>query len=192
MNKFADPDEPVQYPGVMKTFPGMVKGQPPVYVHECVPGCPQMPKRPLVPIAGDDSKSKDNVEQPKYPWHQEGITKAVGSTPPVRGAVFQGAYGPFGVWQDSVGEQHFTHPHFHEFRTDVCRECKHVVPIRPPKFKTKLTKEQMDEYTECFRMFDKDGDGTIDTKELGAVMRSLGIFEQNNIKNLICNHYNPS
>ena len=30
----------------------------------------------------------------------------------------------------------------------------------------------------AFRMFDKDGDGTIDTKELGAVMRSLGIFNQ--------------
>ena len=30
-NKFADPNEPLQYPGVMKTYPGMVKGQPPVY-----------------------------------------------------------------------------------------------------------------------------------------------------------------
>ena len=32
----------------------------------------------------------------------------------------------------------------------------------------------MAEFQECFAMFDKDGDGTIDTKELGAVMRSLG------------------
>ena len=30
-NKFADPNEPLQYPGVMKTYPGMVKGQPPLY-----------------------------------------------------------------------------------------------------------------------------------------------------------------
>ena len=99
----------------------------------------------------------------------------MGTIPPVKtGATFQGSYFPFGVWQDSQGEQIFTHPHFHEFPADVCRECKHVIPKRPPKFKTKLTKEQMVEYTECFKMFDKDGDGTIDTKELGAVMRSLG------------------
>ena len=44
-NKFADPDAPIVYPGVMKTYPGMVKGQPPVYVHDCVPGCPGMPLR---------------------------------------------------------------------------------------------------------------------------------------------------
>ena len=30
------------------------------------------------------------------------------------------------------------------------------------------------EYREAFTMFDKDGDGTISTKELGIVMRSLG------------------
>ena len=34
----------------------------------------------------------------------------------------------------------------------------------------------MAEYQECFAMFDKDGDGTIDTKELGGVMRSLGKY----------------
>ena len=34
--------------------------------------------------------------------------------------------------------------------------------------------EQTAEFKEAFSVFDKDGDGTIDIKELGAVMRSLG------------------
>uniref|UniRef100_A0A8C5AQI0 EF-hand domain-containing protein n=1 Tax=Gadus morhua TaxID=8049 RepID=A0A8C5AQI0_GADMO len=36
--------------------------------------------------------------------------------------------------------------------------------------KSKLTEE----FKEAFSLFDKDGDGTITTKELGTVMRSLG------------------
>ena len=46
---------------------------------------------------------------------------------------------------------------------DVALCCKHG-----------LTKEQLSEYKEAFNMFDKDGDGTIDIKELGTCMRSLG------------------
>ena len=34
--------------------------------------------------------------------------------------------------------------------------------------------EQIAEFKEAFSLFDKDGDGTIATKELGTVMRSLG------------------
>ena len=30
------------------------------------------------------------------------------------------------------------------------------------------------EFKEAFSLFDKDGDGTVTTKELGTVMRSLG------------------
>jgi hypothetical protein len=37
-----------------------------------------------------------------------------------------------------------------------------------------LTDEQIDEFKEAFGLLDKDGDGTITTKELGPVMRSLG------------------
>ena len=32
----------------------------------------------------------------------------------------------------------------------------------------------LSEYKEAFSLFDKDGDGTITSKELGTVMRSLG------------------
>ncbi|KAF8625665.1 hypothetical protein AX15_005244 [Amanita polypyramis BW_CC] len=37
-----------------------------------------------------------------------------------------------------------------------------------------LTEEQISEFKEAFSLFDKDGDGTITTQELGTVMRSLG------------------
>ncbi|XP_074062985.1 calmodulin-alpha-like [Macrotis lagotis] len=37
-----------------------------------------------------------------------------------------------------------------------------------------LTEEQIAEFKEAFSLFDKDGDGTITTKELGNIMRSLG------------------
>ncbi|KAI9332063.1 hypothetical protein BDR26DRAFT_869592 [Obelidium mucronatum] len=37
-----------------------------------------------------------------------------------------------------------------------------------------LTPDQIAEFKEAFSLFDKDGDGTITTKELGTVMRSLG------------------
>ena len=37
-----------------------------------------------------------------------------------------------------------------------------------------LTEEQIAEFKEAFSLFDKDGDGAITTKELGAVMHSLG------------------
>ncbi|VDI29092.1 calmodulin, partial [Mytilus galloprovincialis] len=45
---------------------------------------------------------------------------------------------------------------------------------REMKKADQLTEEQIAEFKEAFSLFDKDGDGTITTKELGTVMRSLG------------------
>ncbi|XP_033734489.1 calmodulin-like [Pecten maximus] len=46
--------------------------------------------------------------------------------------------------------------------------------VRVPSKVHQLTKEQITEFRDTFLLFDQDGDGTITTKELGHVMRSLG------------------
>lgn len=45
-----------------------------------------------------------------------------------------------------------------------------------------LTPEEIDEFREAFMMFDKDGNGTISTKELGVAMRSLGQNPTENVR----------
>ena len=37
-----------------------------------------------------------------------------------------------------------------------------------------LTAQQISELKEAFQLFDRDGDGTISTDELGIVLRSIG------------------
>nr|BBB18812.1 calcium indicator protein OeNL(Ca2+)-18u [synthetic construct] len=49
-----------------------------------------------------------------------------------------------------------------------------IIPYEGPWMHDQLTEEQIAEFKEAFSLFDKDGDGTITTKELGTVMRSLG------------------
>jgi calmodulin len=39
-----------------------------------------------------------------------------------------------------------------------------------------LTEEQIAEFKEAFSLFDKDGDGTITTKELGLIIIKLIFF----------------
>ena len=50
----------------------------------------------------------------------------------------------------------------------------YIILNRNTKMADQLTEEQIAEFKEAFSLFDKDGDGTITTKELGTVMRSLG------------------
>ena len=45
---------------------------------------------------------------------------------------------------------------------------------------SQLTEEQVAEFREAFSLFDKDGDGTITTRDLGSLFRSLGQNPTNN------------
>jgi len=47
-------------------------------------------------------------------------------------------------------------------------KIKHILAMEA------LNKEQIEEIKDAFNLFDKDGDGTITTKEIGTVMRTLG------------------
>ncbi len=65
------------------------------------------------------------------------------------------------------------------------RESRHLLPLHTPDHEPcvvlhrdpqaeQLSEEQIAEYKEAFSLFDKSGDGTITTKDLGTVIRALG------------------
>ena len=53
--------EPLQYPGRMETYPGQMKGQLPLFVHDCIAGCPGMGPKPLMPVAGKPLKKVSSI-----------------------------------------------------------------------------------------------------------------------------------
>jgi len=55
----------------------------------------------------------------------------------------------------------------------TCARCDYDRKLK--EFANSLSEEKIRTFKEMFQMFDKDGDGTISTKELGAVLRSLGL-----------------
>merc|ERR1711934_955476 len=59
-------------------------------------------------------------------------------------------------------------------RASVCRSLGARAFFVMAEGSEQLTEEQISEFKEAFALFDKDGDGTITTKELGTVMRYLG------------------
>ena len=44
---------------------------------------------------------------------------------------------------------------------------------------TNISEEQLEQCREIFNLYDKDKDGTIDARELGDIMRSLGSYPSN-------------
>merc|ERR1712010_383166 len=63
--------------------------------------------------------------------------------------------------------------------TDMSRRQGAAAPSGP-------TSQQLEEINEAFQLFDIDGSGTIDAKELGTAMRALGMdAKQEEIKKMI-------
>ena len=85
-------------------------------------------------------------------------------------------------WQDSEQlrpSSYFHYTFFFSLLISLKIPAKTYVERKFIKFLVKLqadqlTEEQIAEFKEAFSLFDKDGDGTITTKELGTVMRALG------------------
>ena len=177
-----EPTGTKQYPGVMTKYPDQVKGAGPAWVHDCFPGCPQMPKRMPISATGMAGGPPSGLK-PQFPGAAGGQLNP-GQTsfaPPLpepnpanlpHGVRLQGpGLPPIGM----DGQPVWLHPHYPQFKADFCKTCNHVVPIRPPKLSKKLSKQEIEDFKECFQMFDKDGDGTIGSAELGPVLRSLGM-----------------
>ena len=73
----------------METFPGKMKGQPAVFVHDCVAGCPGMGPKPLMPIAGkplrklgnivkrSEAKTRDSKNLEDTKGHQSSISRLI-------------------------------------------------------------------------------------------------------------------
>jgi calmodulin len=55
-----------------------------------------------------------------------------------------------------------------------------------------LSEEQIEEFKEAFSLFDPEGNGYIQTKELGTVLRSLGIHTTDEEKNEFIEKYDPN
>ena len=55
-----------------------------------------------------------------------------------------------------------------------------------------LSEEQIEEFREAFSLFDPEGNGYIFTKDLGTVLRSLGIHTSDEEKNSFINKYDKT
>merc|ERR1719239_1572048 len=57
----------------------------------------------------------------------------------------------------------------------ACTSCSATMSTKD-KYSVSITDQQIEEYKNMFQLYDKDGDGTVSTKELGGVMRSIGVM----------------
>ena len=91
-----------------------------------------------------------------------------GEEKPHRAASIFGSFAPFGSPSAVTPSAVLAEP------SRPAAPSKSAIVMELVRCAQELTEEQVAEFKECFSLFDGDGSGTVDTSELGEVMRSLG------------------
>ena len=91
-----------------------------------------------------------------------------GKEKPHRAASIFGSFAPFGSPSAVTPSAVLAEP------SRPAAPSKSAIVMELVRCAQELTEEQVAEFKECFSLFDGDGSGTVDTSELGEVMRSLG------------------
>jgi len=109
---------------------------------------------------------------------QKAFDKHSGGDPPnlflMRGPAMDALFEETGVTSEVAASHTKLTLSFEEFLKLLRASLGEPKVDAPAEASSKLRQEQIKQFQEAFNLFDEDGDGTIDTKELGSVMRSLG------------------
>ncbi|XP_053679325.1 uncharacterized protein LOC128730309 [Anopheles nili] len=126
------------------------------------PGSDQQQQQQHRPESASVHSGRSSSRSPIDPYRQDSVNQPPSDSSSLDGNVFvDGANVPL---------------HARQNRSQTTDSLTSGTNISYSLNKRFISKNQMKEFREAFRLFDKDNDGSITKEELGTVMRSLGQF----------------